>query len=608
MAITCPACGRANDDDASFCSGCAAELPVRCSSCGASLAPDAVFCRSCGSQVGRGGAGLTRPAAPAPGIEDTQIEPRAGAGGAAARPAAPQGPAGPVPAAAPTVYAGPGPERPFAPPPAPTPGQGGAAAAGAAQVPSRAPAPDAGRPASVVPAGSPPQGPPPVTPYGGAPQGPPPVVPPPPAPSSGGGGGRRRGLPVWLLVLVILAVVAAAAAVAFALLRPGGGGEKHASASPSASSSPSPSASASPSVSPTASPSPGAAGFPMAVAGGRKGNILTTVDADGATVPLSGKLGTQVFQVAWSPDGRRLACVAGDWESARLWLADVEAGSVKELVVSEPAVVAVDSVAWLSATQILVAGYTTTPSFQGEVGELVVCDAETGSVVGPLQDGSGASLRGISVSSSADGGRVAYVTYTDQKTNSYGAATASERLELLDRNSGAVTELGIGKAFFEVNARRFDEPLISPDGNAVIFRQAGSDVGTSYTVVDANGTTVMHSKELTFPAGYAWDPSGEKVVFTGHSVSSNGGKNDYVTFYVFDRAEGGRPQRIATYKNTMVQELSWSPDGATIAFAEWDRKNYSTGIVYQLSASGGDAHTLVRDALFPAYRPAGSTP
>ena len=89
---------------------------------------------------------------------------------------------------------------------------------------------------------------------------------------------------------------------------------------------------------------------------------------------------------------------------------------------------------------------------------------------GPLQDGSGASLRGVSVSASADGARVAYVTYTDQKSNEYGMPTATERLKLLDRDAGTVDELGTGEAYFDVNARRFDHPLISPDGEAVIYR------------------------------------------------------------------------------------------------------------------------------------------
>jgi Tol biopolymer transport system component len=437
------------------------------------------------------------------------------------------------------------------------------------------------------------------------PQGPPPVVPPPPAPASSGGGGRR-GLPLWLLVAIIVAVVAAAAAAALIVLLPRDEKDDgHASTSPSASVSPSGS------VSPSASPSPSptlAAGFPMAVASGAKANILATVDAAGTVSPLSDPLGAQVYQVSWSPDGRRLACVAGAWNQRRLWLADIESGSLSEVSITEPSVVAVDSVAWLSPTELLVAGFTVKPVYQGGVAEFLVYDVAAGAVRGPLQDGSGGSLRGVSVSASADGGRVAYVTYTDQKNNQYGMPTATEQLELLDRGTGSVTQLGTGEAYFDVNARRFDDPLIAPDGQAVIYRAAGSDVGTSYTVVDANGSVIMHSKELNFPAGYAWDPSGRKVVFTGHSVNGNGGPNDRVTFYVFDRDKGGKPGTIATYKDTMVQDVSWSPDGSTIAFADWDRKHYTTGKVYQLSAGGGDAHHLVDDALSPAYRPASPSP
>jgi Tol biopolymer transport system component len=407
---------------------------------------------------------------------------------------------------------------------------------------------------------------------------------------------------------VALAVIAVAAAAAGAVVLLRSGDEengKHASVSPTptASASVSATASASPSPSPSDSPTP-ATGFPMAITGGPKSTILSLLSAEGEVTQLGDPLGDWVYQVSWSPDGRRLACVAGAWDKARLWVADVDAGSLAEVVVTAPAVVSVDSVAWLSPSELLVAGFTVRPKAQGEVAEFVVYDIESSSVVGPLLNGAGTSLRGVSVSSSADGNRVAYVTYTDQKTDAYGMPTATERLELLDRAAGSVAELGTGKAYFDVNARRFDDPLIAPDGQAVIYRAAGGDVGTSYTVVDANGSVIMQSKDLTFPAGYAWDPTGQKVVFTGHSIKGTGGENDPVVFYVFDRALGGRPQTIAKYKGTMVQDVSWSPDGASIAFAEYDRDDYDTGNVYQLAATGGDADRLVSGALNPAYRPA----
>jgi len=54
-----------------------------------------------------------------------------------------------------------------------------------------------------------------------------------------------------------------------------------------------------------------------------------------------------------------------------------------------------------------------------------------------------------------------------------------------------VTVLGENQAESDVEARAFVEPLISPSGAAVIFRRSGSDAGTSYTVVGADGTTLM---------------------------------------------------------------------------------------------------------------------
>jgi dipeptidyl aminopeptidase/acylaminoacyl peptidase len=198
---------------------------------------------------------------------------------------------------------------------------------------------------------------------------------------------------------------------------------------------------------------------------------------------------------------------------------------------------------------------------------------------------------------------VAFVTYTDQKVDQYGNATALEHLDILDRFSGDVTQLGSDRAYFEVNARRFDDPLISPNGQAIIFRRAASDVGTSYTVMSATGAILMPAKELLYPAGYAWDPTGTKVVFTGQPASGNGTGKAPVSFYLFDTVLGGAPKVIATYSKTAVQDLAWSPDGSTIAWAEWDKTRYRSGNLYVMPASGGDSHRLADWAIMPAWAP-----
>jgi class 3 adenylate cyclase/tetratricopeptide (TPR) repeat protein len=49
--VTCPACGRENPADASFCSGCGTPLARACPDCGRSATLDATFCAGCGRRL-----------------------------------------------------------------------------------------------------------------------------------------------------------------------------------------------------------------------------------------------------------------------------------------------------------------------------------------------------------------------------------------------------------------------------------------------------------------------------------------------------------------------------------------------------------------------------
>ena len=396
---------------------------------------------------------------------------------------------------------------------------------------------------------------------------------------------------IVLIVVLIVAAIVAAAAVWWTFGR--GAGDNG---------TPTPTPVASRSATASASPTPATSGYLAAVVG-RRGGALGAVAADGTVRELATTLGPRFFHIAYSPDGRRIAVVAGTYQLQQLAVVDLQDGSAVTAVrIATPAVIGVDSVAWLGPDDLLVSALTTTPKNQGENGDLLVYHPSDGSVQ-PVTDSSGAQLRGVEVSAARDGSRVAFVTYTDQKVDQYGNATAREHLDILDRFSGDVTELGTNKAYFEVNARRFDAPLISPNGQATIFRRAGSDVGTSYTVMSTTGVTLMPAKELLYPAGYAWDPTGTKVVFTGQPVDSNGTGKAPVSFYLFDAAQGGAPKVIATYGKTAVQGLAWSPDGSTIAWAEWDKTSYRSGNLYVMPAGGGDSQRLADWAIMPAWAP-----
>jgi Tol biopolymer transport system component len=444
----------------------------------------------------------------------------------------------------------------------------------------------------------------------GAPLGPPPppvappasgqtfaaaVSPPPPPPASPPGEPPRKGKPAprWLVALVIVAIVVLVAVMAFAFIprgRSGDGGGQ----------SPTPTAAATV----DASPSPGLGEY-LAGAVGVKADRLAAILRDGTVLPVTRFARQQIWHIAYSPDGKWLACVAGTYRSSELWLFDTETGDAKQATADTPEVVAVDSIAWLSPAELLVAGYTETPRSTGQNADFLVYDTVNGKF-SPLTGSGGVALRGVSVSASRGGGTIAFVTYTDRKTDQYGMASALERLEVLDRPSGEVKALGENTALFDVNARAFDDPLISPSGEALIYRRAGSDVGTSYTVISTDGSVLMPEKEAMMPAGYAWDPEGTKVVFTGQPLSSSG--NQPVSFWLFDTQTGEDPKVIARYAHTAVQDLAWSPDGSVIAWAEYDQKQYETGTIYVMPATGGDSDPLAKNALSPAWAPGAKEP
>lgn len=345
-----------------------------------------------------------------------------------------------------------------------------------------------------------------------------------------------------------------------------------------------------------ASPSPALDHF-LAGAVGPKADRLAAIMADGGVKPITRFVGQQISNIAYSPDGAWLACIAGTDKRSDLWLFQTATSDARQPTADAKNIVAVESLAWLSPTLLLTAAYPGAPG-PGHNANLLVYDTETGKFARLLA--AGGMLRGVSVSASRDGRKIAFVAYSDLKTTKHGSVTARERLQVLDRASGFVRELGAHRAFFDVNARTYDEPLISPNGEAIIYRRARSDVGTSYTIVDTNGAVLMPEMEALMPAGYAWNPRGTKVVFTGQPVSG-GGKKPLV-FWQFDLSTGGSPRVLARCKNTWVQGLSWSPDGETIAWSERDRKG-NTGTIYLMKAQSGASTVLVKGALSPVWSP-----
>ena len=231
-------------------------------------------------------------------------------------------------------------------------------------------------------------------------------------------GPPRRGKPAprWLVALIAIAAIALASVLVFVLYPRGdtGSGDQQA---------------ATPTTGATVgvSPSPSLDQY-LAGAVGPKADRLAAIMADGTVKPITRFSGQQLWQIAYSPDGKWLACVAGTFKHSELWLLSTSTGDARQATAATPDIVAVDSIAWLADDQLLVAGYTESPKATGQNAEFLVYDV-VGQSFSPLVDAGGVSLRGVSVSASHDGAKVAFVTYSDHKTNRYGLVTAKERLD-----------------------------------------------------------------------------------------------------------------------------------------------------------------------------------
>jgi Tol biopolymer transport system component len=402
----------------------------------------------------------------------------------------------------------------------------------------------------------------------------------------------RRGKPArgGLVAAILVAVIGLVGVLGFAFIPRGDATDGQAAATPSAG--------ATVGVSSAA-----AMGQYLAGAAGPRADRLAGIASDGAISPITRFSGERIRQIAYSPDGRWLACTAGAGECSDLWLFDAVTGAATQATAHTPDIVTVDSIAWIAGDRLLVAAGTGEHEAAGRNADLLVYGAASGSFT-PLTDGRGTALRGVSVSASRGGARIAFVSFADVKTDESGSVTGEERLELLDRASGRVTRLGRSRARFGVDPRAFDQPLISPDGTAVIYRRAGRDAGNSCTVVAADGRTLMPARKTQVPAGYAWDPAGTRVVFTGRSPKPAGGASSVgsAVFWVFDVASGSTAV-LAKYEGATVRDLSWSPDGASIAWAGYDRRRRGTGTIYLLRASGGDSIPLIEEALSPVWAP-----
>jgi len=384
-------------------------------------------------------------------------------------------------------------------------------------------------------------------------------------------------------------------AVAFALVVAAGvSSAASCSSTPQESTSPSPQASTS-----------AATDLVIACATGPKSATLSLVSMTGEKTDLVTSDGAEIDEIAVSPSGAYIAYnerfrdMNADWDyGSRLMIYNVASGKTAAYFTSpfmsqvpEGNIMAwaVGDRAWVSDSEMIVVAYTYRPLDPFSNGDLVLCNVDTDKCE-PLSGSSG-DLTGTAPSVSADGSRLAFVTYGPA-----GSEEVDDTLNLYDFKDKSIRTVAAKRRGTPEAYEQFANPLLSPDGTMIFTEQTGSDVGFQITVYNVDGTKRFSSDTLLAANDAAWGPSGSGLIaFTG-SADVDTPKSG-IQFYDAKANHIEDPTWTLGHANA----LAWSPDGKWLAYTEPGGNNDLGDDLHLVNADRTSDTVLLTGASSPSF-------
>ena len=392
----------------------------------------------------------------------------------------------------------------------------------------------------------------------------------------------RAGGRALAVALVALAVVAVAAGAC-------GGSSPTPAATVTVTVAASSSSSPSPSSSASTSTNAATAQLVVAVASGPKANGISVISGTGKVLQLVAPSGGPIHDLAWAPDGQRLAflrAVSDSDSTSSLFVYNVP----RKLLYQVGAGVApatIDSFAWLGSTQLVESYFPAGATTYHANGTLYLRDIakSTGQAV---KDSGGHLAKGVGVSSSTDGVHLAYVTYGAKS-----GSMIAESLRVYDADNLSVAKVATGQAPTDFDGDEFSYPRISPDGTLIYTTQTGNDPGFRCTVYGVDGTKHLTLNDLIWPAPASWTAHGPRLAFGGGSGSST---PDSLRVW---SPGAGKPTAIVTVK-LPITSLAWSPKASQIAYAV-AKSNGLQSALWVIDATGANNHLLLANGSWPAW-------